>query len=150
MQAWSATPLIASNRCIKRSVLRRRKAVADTHEAALGAEQRSLRRRLINAIHELTGRYRYGLGEWYRGRSQLDEAVAAFEAAEHWEAAHMGPTHPYVVAAIIARAATLAQMGRTEEACRQYSRALHLIEETVGGDHPKAKQIERYLNVNCG
>ena len=115
-----------------------------------GAEQRSLRRRLINAIHELTGRYQYGLGEWYRGRGQLDEAVAAFEAAEHWEAAHMGPKHPYVVAAIIARAATLAQLGRTEEACRQYLRALHLIEETVGGEHPTAQQIERYLNVNCG
>ena len=34
MQARSATPSIASNWCIKRSVLRRRKAVADTHEAA--------------------------------------------------------------------------------------------------------------------
>jgi len=113
-------------------------------------EKSSLRKRLIDAIDELTGRYQYGLGERYRGRGQLDEAVAAFEAAEHWEAAHMGPKHPYVVAAIIARAATLAQMGRNEEACRQYSRALHVIEETVGSDHPKARQIERYLNINCG
>ena len=86
----------------------------------------------------------------YRRRGQLDEAVVAFEAAEHWETANMGPKHPYVVAAIIARAATLAQMGRAEEACRQYSRALHLIKETVGSDHPKAREIEGYLNINCG
>ena len=112
--------------------------------------RRSLWGRLTNAIGNLTGGYQFTLGERYRSRGQLDEAVTAFAAAEHWEAANMGPKHPYVVAAIIARAATLAQMGKTEEACRQYERALHLIEETVGPDHPKAREIERYLNVNCG
>jgi len=114
------------------------------------SEQHSLWTRVRDAIDNQTGRYQFGLGQLYRRRGQLDEAVVAFEAAEHWETANMGPKHPYVVAAIIARAATLAQMGRAEEACRQYSRALHLIKETVGSDHPKARELERYLSINCG
>ena len=112
--------------------------------------QRSIKRKLMNAIDKLTGRYQFGLGEHYRSRGRLEEAVAAFEAAEQWETANMGPKHPYVVAAIISRAATLAQMGKTEEACRQYSRALQIIEETAGLEHPKAREIERYLTINCG
>jgi len=58
------------------------------------SEQHSLWTRVRDAIDKQTGRYQFGLGERYRRRGQLDEAVVAFEAAEHWETANMGPKHP--------------------------------------------------------
>ena|SRR2546426_3219952 len=103
----------------------------------------------VDLIDKWLGRYQYALGKRYRSQGQLVKAITAFDAAEKWLVTNRGAKHPHVVAAIISRAATYAQMGRTIEACRDYERALDLITATVGRDHPKAAEVTRYLDATC-
>ncbi|SRR6266851_446342 len=105
--------------------------------------------RLIAAMDTWLGPYQYPLGKWYRRRGRLGDALDSFAAAEVWLTRKEGADHPHVVAAIVSQAACQAEIGNQAEACRQYARALRMMEARGESDHPTAKEIAGYLAAKC-
>lgn len=96
------------------------------------------------------GKRQYPHGRYLIRLGLYREAVKAFEAAEKWYRESYGPLHPYVAAALIRQGWCNAKLGRIEDACRAYDRALEIIEATEGSAHPMAREIRAYLTSTCG
>ena len=105
--------------------------------------------RFGRAIDDLLGRRQYAIGKYHLKRCRYVDALYSFEGAERWYSEKYGPQHAYVVAALLRQGQCNSKLDRIEAACRAYRRALAIIEDTEGLDHPMAREVIEYLNRNC-
>ena len=89
------------------------------------------------------------MGKYYEDRHRYEMALDSFERAEGQLAKVYGPTHPYIVSAIVKQGLCNARLSRPGPACNEYHRALALMSQLGASSHPMATDIEAYLASNC-
>lgn len=107
-----------------------------------------LLRWILGPVDRWAGRRQYAIGKEFVRREQYERAIASFEHSERWVRETMGPSHPFVAAAIMKQAWCKAKLGRSAESCTDFRRALPVM-LAAAPTHPKIREVEVYLREQC-
>lgn len=91
------------------------------------------------------GELYYRMGKHLRRKRNFAEALEAFRSSESGLVDSFGPVHPYVVAAVVQQGYCAARLEDRDAACRNYERALRMMNEVGDANHPLAEAISTYL-----